>query len=61
VFLEKYSYRLGLLLGDLIIFTLLPTLGFAASKSVLKFNDFAWNHSSASRGADYRTKNLFDC
>jgi len=61
VFVEKYSYQLGLIIGDLIAFSLLPTSGFIAYRSAIRFNEFACSHSIAKRGTDYITTNLFDC
>jgi len=59
--IEKYSYRLGLLIGDLILLSFLPTSGFATYKIALKFSDFANRHSISKYGSDYISENLFQC
>jgi hypothetical protein len=61
VFLETYSYRLGLILGDIILMICLPTSSFIAYKSILKVSDFASSHSISKYGPDFVSKNLFDC
>lgn len=61
VFIEKYSYQLGRIIGDIIVVSLLPTSGLIVYTSVKKFCNFADKHSIAKYGKDYITQNLFDC
>ena len=70
VFTDRLSYQLGMLVGDLIMFSFLPTSGFAAykcliklsnSKCLRKLSNFANAHSISRFGADYVTENLFEC
>jgi len=61
VLIEKYSYRLGLIIGDVILMTFLPTSTFIAYKTIFKISRFASAHSISKYGPDFVTKNLFDC
>jgi hypothetical protein len=61
VFIEKYSYKLELILGAIILMICFPTSSFIAYKAILKVSNFAFSHSISKYGPDYVSKNLFDC
>jgi hypothetical protein len=76
VLIEQISYKIGGVIGDIILITILPVYGFTGVKFAGKFCDlattnggkialsvsnFATSHSISKCGASFITNNVFNC
>jgi hypothetical protein len=58
---EQIAYLLGQITADIILFSLMPTSGFAAYKAFGKFADFAYAHRLRDKSPEAISDNLFEC